>query len=84
MHNVYHSRDDLVLNMTNPKEILLKELSEKLGDKISEQALSEKVNSFIKGGNIFLLFEVMNLVKEIESIKEDIKSINDNPKKSVV
>jgi len=70
--------------MMNPKEILLKELSEKLGDKISEQALSEKVNNFIKGGNIFLLFEVMNLIKEIESIKEDIKSINDNPEKSVV
>jgi len=66
--------------MINSKEILLKEMVEKLGDKISEQTISEKVNQFIKSGNIFLLFEVMNLRKEIEKIKKDIKSNNDVPR----
>ena len=84
MHNVYHPRTDLVLSMTSPKEILLKEISEKLGDKISEQTISEKINHFIKSGNMFLLFEVMNLRKEIERIKEDIRSIDDTPRKKVV
>jgi hypothetical protein len=61
----------------NPKEVLLKEILEKVGDKISEQTISEKVNQFLKCSNMFLLFEVMSLKKEIESIKEDIESIKD-------
>jgi len=53
------------------KEILLKEISIRFGDKISEQTVSEKVEQFIKYGNVFLLFEMMNLRKEIERIKEE-------------
>jgi len=53
------------------KEILLKEISIRVGDKISEQTVSEKVDQFIKYGNVFLLFEMMNLRKEIERIKEE-------------
>jgi len=63
--------------MINPKEALLKEMLEKVGDKISEQTISEKINHFLKSSNMFLLFEVMSLKKEIERIKEDIKSIKD-------
>jgi len=55
----------------NPKEILSKEISGKVGDKISEQTISEKVNQFIRHGNLFLLFEVMSLRKEIERLKEE-------------
>ncbi len=53
------------------KEILLKEISIRVGDKISEQTVSEKVDQFIKYGNVFLLFEMMNLRKEMERIKEE-------------
>ncbi len=57
----------------NPKEILSKEISSKVGDKISEQAISEKVSQFVRHGNVFLLFEVMSLRKEIERLKEEIQ-----------
>jgi hypothetical protein len=53
------------------KEILLKEISVRVGDKIGEQTVSEKVDQFIKYGNVFLLFEIVNLRKEIERIKEE-------------
>jgi len=61
----------------NTKEILLKELSDRIGDKISEQTIAEKVNQFVKYGHVFLFFEVMSLRKEIERIKEEIRSIRD-------
>jgi len=57
----------------NPKEILSKEISSKVGDKISEQTISEKVSQFVRHGNVFLLFEVMSLRKEIERLKEEIR-----------
>jgi hypothetical protein len=63
--------------MINPKEVLMKEMLEKMGDKISEQTISENITHFLKSGNMFLLFEVMSLKKEIERIREDIKSIKD-------
>jgi len=59
----------------NPKEILLKEISDRVGDKINEQTVAEKVNQFLRYGNVFLFFEVMSLRKEIERIKEEIRSI---------
>jgi hypothetical protein len=61
----------------NPKEILLKEISNMVGDKISEQTIAEKVNQFVRYGNLFLLFEVMSLRKEIERIKEEIQLMRD-------
>jgi len=61
----------------NSKEILLKEMFNKVGDKLSEETISEKVDQFVKYGNVFLLFEIMNLRKEIEKIKEEIQSIKD-------
>ena len=53
------------------KKILLKEISVRVGDKIGEQTVSEKVDQFIRYGNVFLLFEIVNLRKEIERIKEE-------------
>ena len=61
----------------DPKKILLKEVSDRVGDKISEQTVAEKVNQFVRYGNLFLLFEVMSLRKEIERIKEEMQSIID-------
>lgn len=43
----------------------------RVGNKIGEQNVSEKVDQFIKYGNVFLLFEMMHLMKEIETIKEE-------------
>jgi len=57
------------------KEILLKEISVRVGDKIDEETVSEKVDQFIKYGNVFLLFEMMNLRKEIERIKEENRAL---------
>jgi len=59
----------------NQKEILLKELLKRVGDRISEETVAEKVTQFIKYGNVFLLFEVMSLRKEIERIKEEIPTV---------
>ena len=61
----------------NPKKILLKEISARVGDKISEETVAEKVNQFVRYGPVFLLFEVMSLRKENERIKEEIRSIRD-------
>jgi len=61
----------------NSKEILLREMLDKVGDTLSEQTISERVSQFIKYGNVFLLFEVMSIRKEIEKIKENIKVIID-------
>jgi len=57
----------------NPRESLLKEIFDKVGDKISEQTIAEKINQFLRHGNMFLLFEVMSLRKEIERMKEQIR-----------
>ena len=53
----------------NQKEILLKEMLKRVGDRLDEEIVAEKVSQFIKYGTVFLLFEVMNLKKEIETIK---------------
>lgn len=57
----------------NHKEMLLEEVFTKVGDKISKQTVAEKVSQFLKFGNVFLLFEVMSLRKEIEKLREEIQ-----------
>jgi len=57
------------------KEILLTEMLKKVGDRISEEIVAEKVDQFIKYGNVFLFFELMSLRKEIERIKEETPSV---------
>lgn len=51
----------------------MKEVFEKVGDKLSKQTVAEKVNHFVKYGNIFLFFELMSLKREIEKLKEEIQ-----------
>lgn len=67
------SKVNLILIKMDPKEILSKEISSKVGDKISEQIISDKVNQFFRHGNVFLLSEVINLRREIERLKEEIQ-----------
>ena len=57
----------------DPKEMLLEEVFEKVGDKITKQAVAEKVDQFLKFGNVFLLFEVVSLRGEIEKLREEIQ-----------
>jgi len=54
--------------------LFLKEVVEKVGDKVGEQATTEKVEQFAKHGTLFLFFEVINLRREIEKLKEAAKS----------
>ena len=68
-------RINLIPIEMNQKEILLTEMLKKVGDRISEEIVAEKVSQFIKYGNVFLLFEVMSLRKEIERIKEEISAV---------
>ena len=44
----------------------------KFGDHLDEETIAEKVDQFTKHGTVFLLFEVMNLKKELKTIKEEI------------
>jgi len=57
----------------NHKEMLLEEVFEKVGDKMSKQAVAEKVGQFLKFGNVFLLFEVVSLRGEIEKLREEMQ-----------
>ena len=65
--------NDLILIKMDPKEILSKEISGKIGDRIDRRIIREKVNHFVRYGNMFLLLEVINLRNEIENLKEEIK-----------
>jgi hypothetical protein len=61
----------------DPKKMLSKELAAKVRGHISEQTVSEMVDHFFRHGNTFLLLELMNLRKEVESLREELHR-NDN------
>lgn len=67
--------DDCPLIKLNHKQMLLRDVLEKVGDNLSEEAAAEKVSQFCKHGSIFLFFEVMNLRKELERAKEQIRTL---------
>jgi hypothetical protein len=60
----------------DPKKMLTKELAAKVRGHISEQTVSEMVDHFFRHGNTFLLLELMNLRKEVESLKEELHRSN--------
>ncbi|UCE44028.1 MAG: hypothetical protein JSV57_00585 [Candidatus Bathyarchaeota archaeon] len=51
------------------REEILKEMIDSVGDEIGKELVTQKVEHFMKYGNIFLFFEVMNLRREIEIMK---------------
>lgn len=58
----------------NCKQLLLEEVFERVGDKVSKQTIEEKVDQFAKYGSVFLFIELMNLRRELERLKDDMNS----------
>jgi hypothetical protein len=56
----------------DPKKLISKELAVKFRGQISERTISEMVDNFFRHGNTFLLLELINLRKEIESLREEL------------
>ena len=61
----------------DPKKMLSKEIAAKVRGHISEQTVSEMVDHFFRHGNTFLLLELMNLRKEVESLREELHQRED-------
>lgn len=60
--------------MLSEREEILKEMVDRVGDKISRETAVQKVEHFMKYGNVFLFFEVMNLRREMEILKSRIQA----------
>ena len=67
----------------NTKKLLSKEISARVRGQISEQTVSEKVDQFFKHGNTFLLLELMNLRREVKSLREEVQYYRKNKQKSL-
>jgi hypothetical protein len=61
----------------DPKKMLSKEIAAKVRGHISEQTVSEIVDHFFRHGNTFLLLELVNLRKEVESLREELHQRED-------
>ena len=55
--------------MLSERDAILKEIVDSVGDEMGRETVAKKVEYFMKHGNIFLFFELMNLRKEIELMK---------------
>ena len=62
--------------------MLTKELAAKVKGQISEKTVSEMVEHFFRHGNTFLLLELINLRKEVESLREELQQ-SDNKQKTL-
>ena len=63
--------------------MLSKELAAKVKGQISEQTVSEMVEHFFRHGNTFLLLELINLRKEVESLREALNQSDNNKQKTL-
>ena len=63
--------------------MLSKEIAAKVRGHINEQTVSEMVNQFFRHGNTFLLLELMNLRKEVESLREELQHQRENKQSSL-
>jgi len=57
----------------DPKKLISRELAVKFRGQISERIISEMVDNFFRHGNTFLLVELINLRKEVESLREELR-----------
>jgi hypothetical protein len=62
------------------KKMLAKELAAKVKGQISEETISEMVDHFFRYGNTFLFLELLNLRKEVESLREELQQSDDKQK----
>ncbi len=62
------------MNILNEREEILKEMVDRVGDGIGRDTVAQKTEQFMKYGNIFLFFEVMNLRKELQILKSKTQS----------
>jgi hypothetical protein len=67
----------------NTKKMLSKELAAKVNGQISEQTVTEMVEHFFRHGNTFLLLELINLRKEVESLREALHQSDNNKQKTL-
>ncbi len=67
----------------DPKKMLSKEIADKVRGYISEQTVSEMVDQFFRHGNTFLLLELMNLRKEVESLREELQHQRESKRSSL-
>jgi len=58
----------------NERKEILKEMVDRVGGGISRETAAQKTEQFMKYGNIFLFFEVMNLRKELQILKSKTQS----------
>lgn len=63
----------LVVMMVSAREAILEEMVDRVGEGIGRDTVMKKVEHFMKHGNLFLFFEVMNLRREIELMKGKIQ-----------
>ena len=54
------------------KELFLKEVVEKVGNRVGEQPTTEKVEQFAKHGTLYLFFEIINLRQEVAKLKREV------------
>ena len=71
-------RSILVAINMDPKKMLTKEISARVMGQVNEQTVSEKVDQFFRHGNTFLLLELISLRREVESLREELKSRKEN------
>jgi hypothetical protein len=67
----------------DPKKMLSKEIAAKVRGHISEQTVSEMVDRFFRHGNTFLLLELMNLRREVESLREELQHQRESKRSSL-
>jgi hypothetical protein len=60
------------------KQLLLEELSARVGDKVSRQTLEEKINQFAKYGHVFLFAELMSLRRELEKLRDELSALRND------
>ncbi len=58
-----------------PKQMLLRDILESVGDSLHPETVATKVTQYCKHGNIFLFCEVMTLRKELEKMREQIRTL---------
>jgi K+-sensing histidine kinase KdpD len=68
----------------NSKKMLSKEIANKVGGHIDDEAISEKVDQFFRYGNIFLLLELISLRREVTILKEELQSTREQKKKNTL